>query len=194
MKIYQYRSTQAPVAMLAEHQRGAILPFCLVFLLVLTMMAVAGMESSVLEERMSGNLMNQSSAFQAAESSLKAAESWLDGQIELPDTSNNGSTSVWLRDSMDPNTGDGLFWWQDSSRNSSWWNSNSISLSGFSTVNSQPEYIIEHLLEATAGQSIAIGNGDTPLPRVFHRITSRAEGATGTAEVMLQSTFVKYYE
>ncbi|MEZ5488962.1 MAG: PilX N-terminal domain-containing pilus assembly protein [Gammaproteobacteria bacterium] len=176
------------------NQQGAVLVFCLVFLVVLTMMAVTGMETSILEERMSGNLRDQSSAFQAAESALKVAENWLDDQIELPDTSSNGSTTVWVRDSMDPNPSDSLFWWQGSSTGESWWNTNAEALSGFSVVNSQPQYIIEHLLEASVGQSIAIGNGEIPLPRVFHRITSRAEGATGSAEVTLQSTFVKYYE
>lgn len=175
-------------------QQGAVLVFCLIFLVVLTMMAVTGMETSVLEERMSGNHRDQSSAFQAAESALKVAENWLDGEIELPDTSSDGSTTVWNRDAMDPNSGDELFWWQDSGTDESWWNSNSIALAGFSVVNSQPQYVIEHLMEATVGQSIAIGNGEVPLPRVFHRITSRAEGATNTAEVTLQSTFVKYYE
>ena len=129
-----------------------------------------------------------------AESALKVAEEWLDAQIELPDTSSNGSTTVWVRDSMDPDGSDALAWWQDPGNDGSWWNSNSNSLADFSTVNSQPQYVIEHLLEASVGQSIGIGNGNVPLPRVFHRITSRAEGFTGSAEVTLQSTFVKYYE
>ena len=37
-------------------QKGAVLIFCLVFLLVLTMMGVSSMESAVLEERMAGNM------------------------------------------------------------------------------------------------------------------------------------------
>ena len=37
-----------------RRQKGAILVFCLVFLAVLTTLGVTGMESTILEERMSG--------------------------------------------------------------------------------------------------------------------------------------------
>lgn len=179
---------------LPVRQRGTVMIFCLVFLAVLTMMAVSGMDSSILEERMSGNLRDQSSAFQAAESGLKEAEAWLTNQIELPDISTDGSTVVWELDSLDPNGGDDIHWWEDQSTDAAWWDGNSISLAGFSIVNSQPQYLIEHLMDARQGESIAIGNGENPLPRIFHRITSRGEGATNTAEKTLQSIFVKYYE
>ena len=62
-------------------QKGAVLIFCLVFLAILTMLGVSGMESTILEERMSGNMRDYTLAFQAAESALKNAEAWLVGQI-----------------------------------------------------------------------------------------------------------------
>ncbi|MCB1648721.1 MAG: pilus assembly protein PilX [Pseudomonadales bacterium] len=176
-------------------QKGAVLIFCLVFLLVLTMMGVSSMESAVLEERMAGNMQDFNAAFQAAETSLQSAENWLAGQITWPATSADGSTTVWTRDAMDPDTVDSLHWWQDSTRDTgSWWNSNAIEVGSVEGVASEPHYIIEELSNVTTGQSIGIGSGVENRVRVFHRITARGTGVGDSAVVQLQSTFVKSYE
>lgn len=179
----------------SSSDRGAILIFCLVFLLILTMMGVSSMESTVLEERMAGNMQDYNAAFEAAESSLSTAEDWLYEQYLWPTTSNDGATSVWARDVMDPNGTDSLHWWQDSSRKAySWWDSNAIEVTGVDGVASDPKYIIEEFVEINTGQSLAIGTGIQSRVRVFHRITARGTGATDSAVVRLQSTFVKSYE
>ncbi len=51
-------------------QRGVVLAIALIFLLVLTLLGVAGFSSTVLEERMAGNLQAQTQAFQAAETGI----------------------------------------------------------------------------------------------------------------------------
>lgn len=179
----------------ASSARGAVLIFCLVFLLILTMMGVSSMESAILEERMAGNMQDYNAAFEAAESSLNTAEDWLYQQYLWPTTSNDGATRVWARDVMDPDGTDSLHWWQDSSRNSpTWWDSNAMEVTGVEGVASDPKYIIEEFVEANTGQSLAIGTGLQSRVRVFHRITARGTGATDTAVVRLQSTFVKSYE
>lgn len=180
---------------LPVRQRGAILIFCLVFLLVLTMMGVSSMESAVLEERMAGNLQDQNAAFQAAETSLQTAENWLLEQQFWPETSADGSTTVWERDAADPDAADSLHWWQDASRDDSeWWEDNAIAVAGVEGVAAQPRYIIEELSEISTGQSIAIGTGQESRVRVFHRVTARGTGVGDTAVVQLQSTFVKSYD
>lgn len=176
-------------------QKGAVLIFCLVFLLVLTMMGVSSMESAVLEERMAGNMQDFNAAFQAAETSLQSAENWLGGQINWPATSADGTTTVWTRDSMDPNAADSLHWWQDSTRDTgTWWNNNGIEVAGVDGVATEPHYVIEELSNITSGQSIGIGSGLQNRVRVFHRITARGTGVGDAAVVQLQSTFVKSYE
>ncbi len=180
---------------LPARQRGAILIFCLVFLLVLTMMGVSSMESAVLEERMAGNLQDQNAAFQAAETSLQTAENWLLQQRFWPETSADGSTTVWERDAADPDDADSLHWWQDASRDDSeWWEDNGIAVAGVEGVAAEPRYLIEELSEISTGQSIAIGTGQESRVRVFHRVTARGTGVGDTAVVQLQSTFVKSYE
>jgi len=51
-------------------QRGAALAVSLIFLLVLTMLAVSGMSSATLELMMAGNEQYRQSAFQAAETGI----------------------------------------------------------------------------------------------------------------------------
>ncbi len=175
-------------------QRGAILVFCLVFLAVLTTLGVTGMESTILEERMSGNMRDYSLAFQAAESALKNGEAWLETQVTLPITSTDGSTTVWLEDSMDPDAADGAYWWDHANINPAWWTANADAGAGVADVAAQPLYLIEDYHTATSGQSIGIGGGEITVPREFHRITARGVGAATTTMVTLQSTFVKPYD
>ena len=53
-------------------QSGAVLVISLVILLVITLIGVAGMNTSVMQERMAANAQNANRAFQAAESSVGA--------------------------------------------------------------------------------------------------------------------------
>lgn len=55
------------------NQSGAVLVMSLVILLVLTIIGVAAMRTSSLEERMAGNIQEATHAFQAAESGLNRA-------------------------------------------------------------------------------------------------------------------------
>jgi type IV pilus assembly protein PilX len=184
---------QAPNLVTRCRQKGAVLIFCLVFLAILTMLGVSGMESTILEERMSGNMRDYTLAFQAAESALKNAEAWLVTQDALPFTSDDGSTTVWAVDSMDPPVNDGAYWWDHVNINAAWWAANGDALINVASVNAQPVYVIEEYRVVDTGQSIAIGGGEVTLPRILYRITAQAVGVNATTEVKLQSTFVRTY-
>lgn len=54
--------------------RGVALPVALLLLLMITLMAVAGLRDTALQEHMSGNLYSRGLAFHAAESALRDAE------------------------------------------------------------------------------------------------------------------------
>jgi len=128
----------------AASHNGAILIVSLIILLVVTLIATTNMETSILEERMAGNIEDYNLAFQAAEASLEVGENWLSDQILLPVTSPDGtSTVVW--DSEGPaNMADTADWWQE--RTDAWWASNGDSITGLTGVASQPQYVIEHIL------------------------------------------------
>lgn len=63
---------QTELPNLARRQQGAVLIVSLIILLVLTLVGIAGMNTSVLQERMAVNAQNSNRAFQAAESSVRA--------------------------------------------------------------------------------------------------------------------------
>ncbi len=53
-----------------QTERGAVLVVSLIVLLVVTLLGVAGMNSSLLQERMAANAQNSNRAFQGAESAV----------------------------------------------------------------------------------------------------------------------------
>lgn len=55
-------------------QRGVALVIALVLLLIVTVIGLAGMQGTNLQERMSANMYDRSLAFQRAEAGLRAAE------------------------------------------------------------------------------------------------------------------------
>lgn len=174
-------------------QTGVVLVVCLVFLVALTLLAVGGMEETIVEERIAGNIQDQNRAFQAAEASLQVAENWLGDQTILPVTSTTGSTNVWATNSPDPDT-DNDPWWNE--RPSSWWDAgtNTTSISNISSVNAQPQYLIEQFFVSTQGNDLTEGTGDLPSDRILHRITARGEGANSNSQVLLQSTYIRPYD
>lgn len=62
-------------------QRGAILVVALIFLLVMTMLILASIRGTVVQERMAANLYDRSLAFQAAEAALREGERYV---LETP--------------------------------------------------------------------------------------------------------------
>lgn len=176
-----------------RRQDGAILVFCLVFLSILTVMGTSGMETTVLEERMSSNMRDHTLAFQSAESALKNAEAWLIAQAALPIVSGDGSTRVWSEDAMDPSATDGKYWWDHLNINAAWWTANADAIAGVAGVSAQPGYVIEEYRTVDSGESLATGSGEIPRSRTFHRITARGVGVNPNTAIRVQSTFVQSY-
>jgi type IV pilus assembly protein PilX len=68
---------------ISRHQRGAALIVGLIMLLLLTLIGVAGMRDTLLQEKMAGNMRDREIALQAAESALRAAEAQLGNSQSL---------------------------------------------------------------------------------------------------------------
>ena len=62
------------VPVLASTQRGASLMVVLILLLVMTLLGLALLRGTLMEERMTANMFDRSLGFQAAESALREAE------------------------------------------------------------------------------------------------------------------------
>ena len=76
-------------------QKGAVLIFALIVLLVMTVLAISGMGNSTLEQRMAGNYSQSMTAFQAAEQGLRIAEEWLYTKLDSDTTFQNMDASGW---------------------------------------------------------------------------------------------------
>ena len=76
-----------------RRERGAVLIFGLVILLVVTMVGISGQQGTVLQERLAGNLRQNQIALQAAEAALQVGLDYV--SEKQPEASSNGSNYVW---------------------------------------------------------------------------------------------------
>ncbi len=173
--------------MTGVRQRGVALFISLVLLLVLTIIGVSAVQTTSLEERMSRNTRDVALAFQAAESSLRDAEAFLDTVVSTVDFVDSGANGLWTVAPMNQPArwSDGTIWASDA---------RSVTApTGINGVAEQPRYIIEHvasiLREENAYQlSDPYGGLSADRIEVF-RVTARGVGGTTAARVMLQSTY-----
>ena len=73
-----------------KNQRGIVLAISLIVLLLITILAVSGMRSTIMEERMASNSRNSNLAFQRAETALRAGEMALDSAANEVPTAKSG--------------------------------------------------------------------------------------------------------
>ena len=68
----------------ASHQRGATLLVAMIMLMLITIVGFSAMQTTTMQERMSGNLRDKELSFQAAEAALRSREAWLADQKSAP--------------------------------------------------------------------------------------------------------------
>jgi len=160
------------------YQRGATLIVGIIFLLVLTIIGLAGMEVTGLEEKMAGNMRDRNMSFQSAEAALRDGEDYLESIVVLP--AFDGSQGLWELPT------DGTKRWETVD----WGSSTAVrsySGPGFSELASASTYIIENLAAAGSSDSLEVGvPTDT---KSFYRVTSRAVGQTSSSVVILQTVY-----
>ena len=163
-----------PPTQAMRSQRGAILIISLVILLVMTIIGVAAMQSTVLEEKMAGSLRDKSIAFQAAEAALRDAET----------TISSGSAPT-------VGTAAGWYSWGNASRwrDMDWSDTGSTgtvaSYSGgtLDNVASDPTYIAEQMRPERSLDPTK------PLQVEYYRITAHGVGGSANAVAILQSYY-----
>lgn len=181
----------------ASTQRGAVLITGLIFLVVLTLLGTTALQGTVLEERMAGNLRDETLAFQAAEAALRSGEHFLE-QVTLPEF--NGSDGLYhyaCSEGLNPDAEEEeeesltcpptpdpvteMNWNADDSKQTD------VAMEG---VASQPRYFIEQLGNISLqGDSGSAQQSGTALDATMFRIVARGVGGTETATALLQSTY-----
>lgn len=164
-------------------QSGFALVTGLVFLVVMTIIVIAALRSSTLEERMAANARNRQVALQAAEAVLREAETVINSGIAPFDPFTpsgfkadcTGGYCSKLADGEEPR-------WKDTGIWDSAGKTFASSASDLLGVSAQPRYIIE--VEAYPDPSAP----GTKCNAVLYRVTSRGQGMDNAA-VLVQTMF-----
>jgi type IV pilus assembly protein PilX len=171
---------------LAKYQNGVVLVIGLIMLLLMTLIGTTGMQGTLLEEKMAGNMRDRNLAFQSAESALKDGETFLASQTPAQLAALDFSVCL---NGLYPQPGTGCSNLQPVWDNINWDNNNDAVVYGgaMAKVKNPPKYIIENM-----GSRDANGDGDVVdggIDQRVYRVTSRAVGGTADAVVMLQSIY-----
>lgn len=162
--------------------KGAALFVGLLMLTVMSLIAVTSMQSSTLQELMSGNMKDQVTAFEAAEAAIRAAEDFLDSHaFSLSDFDSNKS------DGLLSNLYDNVWEHID-------WSSESRIAPTISGTNSPPHYVIQYLGPILPEQDPinvenAYNEGSEPIIAQYFRITARGTGSSDNSVVVLESVY-----
>ena len=165
-------------------QDGSVLIVSLIILVAMTLIGITAMRTTVLEEKMAGNMRNKEIAFQAAEATLRAAERYIQNNvISTVSFDNDGSDGLYNNDDV-------RIW-----ENINWTDADSLEYSDFDSsfnVASPPRFVVQHL--STTGDSnkvvvdnIGEGTGGGNVETFL--ITARGTGTTDNAVVYIQSTW-----
>lgn len=158
-------------------QKGSALLVSLIMLLLITLVAVGGMQGTILQERMTGNLRDRDLAFQAAEAALREAETFLGNNPNVDFNNANGLYEVnndnhpdWRTRNVDDGNGARGF------------------QGDFEGVFAQPEYYIEEITSLQpAGTETEVGVSVPPVS--YFRITARGFGGSSNTSVVLTSVY-----
>lgn len=136
----------------AQHQKGAVLVVSLLILLVMTVLGIAAMGTTTLQERMAYNNRQQQVAFQSAEAALRSAENWLAANVTdlaslainfnntTPVSGNYSERAPMTGVATRPLTGFNIY------DDSVWLTTgNAVVVTAGTTVTQQPRYIIEYM-------------------------------------------------
>lgn len=194
----------------AARQKGATLLIALVMLIVMTLLGLASIRSTSMQERMGANLYDRSLAFQAVESALREAEATITistavnnsaglycppngvpptcavpGPTATEAASESGTPSTtYVERWRDPTTvwATATAWWSTVDHDMK------ARLGHSGSVNRRPQYIIEYMGQFEDGTGCGQkGKTDCRGPRF--RVTARMPPADGLPNVILQTNF-----
>ena len=165
-------------------QKGAVLMVSLMLLVIMTLVGVTAMRSTTMQEKMTGNSRDLSLAFQAAEISIKDAESYIDNLVS-PAAAFDGTVAGLYAENSNP----------DIYAPATWATAVTYSDGDFASVSTQPKYIIElggSMGSATDDINVGgYGESSGTSTLTAFRITARGTGGTDNAVVLIQSNYAR---
>lgn len=173
-------SGTCPVYGAARQQQGVALIVVLLLLLVVTLIGLASMRGTLLQERMAGNVYARSEAFQSAEAVLREAEAFAMTMPVIPAAGCSDGVCAMALAGAAPA-------WQASG----FWENGGFREAAEAIGEITPRYVVEDYGKAES--AACTGSIDMSAPpcndlKQVYRITVRSETPNG-AEVLLQSTY-----
>lgn len=182
-----------------SRQRGIVLVVSLILVMVITMVSLASIRGTTMQERMTANLYDREIAFQAAESALRAAEAAISNSPDIDDLGGvdcRPDAPVPVQcDNVPAST------WQDDDTN--WVNvPNDFRVGGALADGAIAQYHIAWLGQDTGDDTFSLGSsantaqyggtGGVPLANFF-RVTVRSSnpGALDGRSLVVLQTMVK---
>ena len=167
---------------LKRSQTGVVLIVGLVMVVLISIVALAAIKGSGLQEAMSGNARDRNIAFQAAEAGLTAGESIVDETLVAVAPT---CPSAVCSGNRNANPADSVIYFDETA-----WINNSILTTAMALpTNTQPRFIVEELplYRPDDGSNVdGIGSVTEIVP---YRITSRGVGLTAESTAIIQSFY-----
>jgi type IV pilus assembly protein PilX len=179
-----------------SRQRGATLLVAMVMLIVMTLLGLASIRGTAMQERMGANLYDRSIAFQAVESALREAEASISSTTLASMCSRKGLYHPAGFTGTDcPGRVPAVPFaerWEDEETDwesaTGWWATVDDDMKARLGDETPPQYIIEYMGEFDDGTGCSkTRRTDCRGPR--YRVTARMVPTAGRPNVMLQSTY-----
>lgn len=163
-------------------QRGVTLVVVLILLMVVTLIALASLRGTLMEERMSSNVLDRSLSFQAAEAALREGEAMAAGKPVVPAA---GCVKGLCAKPVPANAPV----WDDETV----WDAAPEAIVQLGDKTAKPRYIVELLATDVPPKGSCTTSGDVSETTCSgtesrYRITARSQ-AEGRASVMLQTIY-----
>lgn len=188
-------NVKVPSEVAVARQGGAVLIVGLIMVLLMTIIGLAAVRGSNLQETMAGNMRERNVAFQVAEAGLRVGEERVE-ESALNASDFEGNIAGLYMDLGVPANNDfdaPLRQWGGDE-----WKARAIEtdLELDDSVQERPLYLVERvtvLAQDAAekeGSGIDLGSLDeTGVEEDYYRVTARGESASGTSQAVVQSTY-----
>lgn len=166
-----------------QRQSGVSLIIALIFLVVLTLFATAGVRTTLLQERMAGNSIDMNLSFQAAELAVREAELKVGGGLATDSFTSACITGLCARSNA-PYWADAATWVDGGAEKFARINVNNTAISNLDPpLAAVPKYIVELVGKVKAP-------GETNGEAVAFRVVAHAVGTNDKTETNLMTTYL----
>jgi len=177
-------------------QRGAALPVALILLVVLLISILVASQTAIIQQRLTGNFRDISSAFQAAEAGARWSAAWLQSRgnssLSRPfpcSSSCDNTFRVWAAGNYPANPEPSNALWSSARSYGTDPTDDSDLSMAVPGVHSQPRYIMEQ--QSFLRDDLA---GDPQKGVAFYRITSKGTGSRSQSEAIVTAVLAKRFE